>query len=628
MVGSRIKGITVEIDGNTTKLADSLKEVDKQLRDTQFQLRDVNKLLKLDPSNVELLKQKQELLKKAVEDTKKRQDELKKALEESKKAGDTEENRKQQDLLQRELIETTHNLEDLEKQLGRCSPNLEAISAKTGEWADKTRGMSAVAGAAAVGMLGMAANAASTADDLLTMSNVTGFSVEELQKLQYASNFVDVSYETMTGSIQKLTKNMASGNAAFEKLGVVTHNADGTMRNAKDVWYDTIKALGGIQNETERDAVSMELFGKSAMEMAGIVDDGGEALLQLGEDAEATGNILSGEAVEDAVAFNDQIDELKGKASMAFLEAGAALADTLVPALEKLVDVVTGVLSWFGNLDGSTQAFILTILGLVAAISPVLGLISTLTGLAAALNVSMLPMIATIGGIVIIIAALVAAGVWLYQNWDTIKQKAAELWQSLTEKWEAIKTTISTKVEEAKQKVTEVFENIKTTIRDKIDSAKQTVEEKFNSIKEKIKEKIDAAKEAVRLAVEKIKGFFNFSWSLPKLKMPHFSISGEFSLMPPSVPHISVDWYAKAMKQPMLLDGATIFGAMGDKLLGGGEAGKEVIVGLDRFNEMTGNRFDVNIVVNAAPGQSETEIARAVARQLQSEVMRKKAVWG
>ena len=628
MAGSRIKGITVEIDGNTTSLQKSLKGVDSSLRDTQNQLKDVNKLLKLDPSNVDLLKQKQKLLTDAVKDTKKRQEELKKALEESKNAGDTAAARDQQDRLQRELIETTQNLEDLEKQLGRCSPTLESISAKTGEWSEKTRGMSMAAGAAAVGMLGMAANAAATADDLLTMSNVTGFSVEELQKLQYASNFVDVSYETMTGSIQKLTKNMASGNAAFEKLGVVTHNADGTMRNAKDVWYDTIKALGGIQNEAERDAVSMEIFGKSAMDMAGIVDDGGESLKALGEEAEATGNILSGEAVEDAVAFNDQIDELKAKASQAFLEAGASLADTLVPALEKLVDVVTGVLSWFGNLDGSTQAFILTILGLVAAISPVLGLISTLTGLAAALNVSMLPMIATIGGIVVAIGALVAAGVWLYQNWDTVKQKAAELWQSLTEKFEAIRSAITEKIEAAKQKVTDTFEAIKTTIRDKIDSAKQTVEEKFNAIKEKITDKIETAKQKVHDAIEAIKGFFNFSWSLPSLKMPHFSISGSFSLMPPSVPHISVDWYAKAMKQPMLLDGATIFGAMNGNLLGGGEAGKEVIVGLDRFNEMTGNRFDVNITVNAAPGQSETEIARAVARQLQTELMSKKAVWG
>lgn len=605
MAGSRLKGITVEIDGNTTSLQKSLKDVDKSLRDTQTQLKDVNKLLKLDPSNVDLLKQKQKLLTDAVKDTKKRQDELKKALEDAKNAGDTEAARDQQDRLQRELIETTLNLEDLQDQLNHCSPVLESISAKTGEWAEKTKGISTVAAGAAAGMLGMAASAASTADDLLTMSNVTGFSVEELQKLQYASSFIDVSYETMTGSIQKLTKNMANGSDAFEKLGVVIHNSDGSMRNAKDVWYDAIKALGGIQNETERDAVSMELFGKSAMEMAGIVDDGGEALISLGEDAESTGNILSGEAVESAVAFNDQIDELKAKASQAFLEAGASLAETLVPALEKLVEVVTQVLSWFGNLDGSTQALILSVLALVAAISPVLGMISAISAAAAALNVGMLPMLGTIALIIAAVSAVIAIGVALYQNWDTIVAKCSEFSANVQAKFEEIRASIGDKVEAAKKKVSDVFESIRKTI----------------------KEKIDAAKEAVSGAIEKIKGFFNFSWSLPSLKMPHFSITGEFSLVPPRVPHVSVDWYAKAMETPILLSGATIFGAMNGNLLGGGEAGQEVILGLNKLKEMSGET-NINIVINATPNQSEAEIARMVSRQIQNDIMRKKAVFG
>lgn len=605
MAGSRLKGITVEIDGNTTSLQKSLKDVDKSLKDTQTQLKDVNKLLKLDPSNVDLLKQKQKLLTDAVKDTKKRQDELKKALEEAKNAGDTEAARDQQDRLQRELIETTLNLEDLQDQLNHCSPVLESISAKTGEWAEKTKGISTVAAGAAAGMLGMAASAASTADDLLTMSNVTGFSVEELQKLQYASSFIDVSYETMTGSIQKLTKNMANGSDAFEKLGVVIHNSDGSMRNAKDVWYDAIKALGGIQNETERDAVSMELFGKSAMDMAGIVDDGGEALISLGEDAEATGNILSGEAVESAVAFNDQIDELKAKASQAFLEAGASLAETLVPALEKLVEVVTQVLSWFGNLGGSTQALILSVLALVAAISPVLGMISAISGAAAALNVGMLPMLGMIALIIAAVSAVIAIGVALYQNWDTIVAKCSEFSANVQAKFEEIRASIGDKVEAAKKKVSDVFESIRKTI----------------------KEKIDAAKEAVSGAIEKIKGFFNFSWSLPSLKMPHFSITGEFSLVPPRVPHVSVDWYAKAMDTPILLNGATIFGAMNGNLLGGGEAGQEVILGLNKLKEMSGET-NINIVINATPNQSEAEIARMVSRQIQNDIMRKKAVFG
>lgn len=578
MAGNRIKGLTIEIGGDTTKLSDSLKGVDKSLKDTQTQLKDVNKLLKLDPTNVDLLKQRHDLLSKAVKDTKEREKELQTALEQLKNAGNTEENQRQQDLLQRELIETQQSLKDLEDQFNKSSPKLEAFAAGAKNVQEKTAKISAAAGIAAAGMVAMATKAAASADDLLTLSNVTGFSVEELQKLQYASSFVDVSMETMTGSITKLTKNMASGSDAFDKLGVAITDSDGNMRDATDVWYEAIEALGGIQNETERDQVSMELFGKSAMEMAGIVDDGGEALKQLGEEAEATGNILSGEAVEDAVAFNDQIDELKAKSEQAFLSAGAALADTLVPALETLVDVITGVLSWFGSLDGSTQAFILTVLGLVAAISPIAGIIATISTAAAALNVAMLPMITTIGGIIVAVGAAVAIGVALYKNWDTIKAKASELWD----------------------KIKDIFTKIKDTIG----------------------EKIDGAKEKVRSAIDAIKNLFNFKISWPKIPLPHFTVSGSanpLKWLSEGVPKISVQWYRKAEDTPYLFNSPSIIG-VGDV--------PEVVIGRDKFNELTaGNKITNNFTIVQQPGQSSRDLARVIAEQINRTTVREEKVF-
>lgn len=614
-MANRIKGITIEIGGDSTKLTDALKRVDDSLKDTQAQLKDVNRLLKLDPSNVELLRQKQELLGKATEDTRARQKALKEALEELKKAGDTEENRRQQDLLQRELIETTAKLGDLEKEYKKCSPTLQSISTKTGQLAEQTKGLSTAAGIAAGGMVAMAVKAGQAADDLLTMSRSTGLSVEELQKMQYAADRVDVSYETMTSSIVKLTKQIGKGNEAFEKLGIELKDQNGETKSATDIWYEAIEALAGIENEADRDVIAMELFGKSSNELKGIIDDGGQALRDLGAEAENAGLIMSGDAVKGAGAFNDALDELKAKAAAAFTEAGATLAETLVPALEKLIEVVSGVLSWFANLDGDTQTLILTILALVAAISPVLGLISTLTALAAGLNVAMLPLIGTIGLIVAAIGALVYAGVYLYNHWEEIKEKAAALWAAVKETFEDMKKGIIERWESIKTKAAEIWE----------------------TVKQKITEPIEKAKEKVRDIIEKIKGLFRFDWELPHIKLPHIALTPPGwkigDLLKGSVPKIGIEWYAKAMDKGMILDGATVFGEQNGKLLAGGEAGREVVIGENALMRMireaaggTGN-IEVNVTVNGNVDDYD-EMAEAIGQKLQQQMARAGRAFG
>ena len=131
-----------------------------------------------------------------------------------------------------------------------------------------------------------------------------------------------------------------------------------------------------------------------------------------------------------------------------------------------------------------------------------------------------------------------------------------------------------------------VVNSIKSGISNGFNAIKSTVSNIVNGIKNTISNVFNTIWSTVSGIVNKLKSVFNFSWSLPKIKLPHFSITGSFSLNPPSIPHFSVDWYKKAMSGGMILKDATIFGQSGGTLLGGGEAGDEAVVGVSSLRSM------------------------------------------
>ena len=140
-----------------------------------------------------------------------------------------------------------------------------------------------------------------------------------------------------------------------------------------------------------------------------------------------------------------------------------------------------------------------------------------------------------------------------------------------------------------------------------------------------------AVRNFVKSALDKIKSFFKFEWSLPKIKMPHFKISGSFSLNPPKVPTFGVSWYAKAMNEPFVLNNPTIFGAMNGNLLGGGERGSELVVGVDKLMQMIADAKgseQITINVYGAEGQNINELAERIAYKIEDLKNRKAAVYG
>lgn len=641
MAAKNIRGITIEIDGNTTKLQDALRGVDKSLKDTNSKLRDVNKLLKFDPTNVTLLKQKHDLLKDAVSATEEKLKKEKQALVELKNADPSEENAEKQRALEREIAETSKSLKDYKKELNESNVALQVVGKSAEQVAEKTRALSAAAAAMGAALIGNAYKSAQAADDLNTLAKQTGFSVEELQKMQYASDLIDVSFDTMTGSIKKLTSQMSSGSEVFDTLGISIYDANGNMRDATDIWYESIEALSQIENETERDAISMELFGRSAMDMAGIVDDGGEALRAMGEEADELGIILDQDALQSANEFNDAIDRFKATARQSFMKAGATLAKVLTPALKKVADAANKVLTWFANLDERTQKIILTVLALVAAISPVALIISKITkvvgGLKTALGAlssAFTFLTSPVGLVIVAITALIAIGVLLYKNWDVIKAKAIELWTSVTTTFNNIKASISNTVQNISTSVRTTFDNIRSAVVGKVEAIRSAVTTTFNNIKYAITHPIETAKTTIANIVQKIKDLFNFHWEFPKIKLPHFRISGgqfPYGLFGSgSLPSIAIDWYAKAMRNGVIMNNPTIFGAANGRLLGAGEAGSETLVGTNNLMQMiqsaVGNAPVINMTVNAQ-GMNADELSSLVVDKITTTIKRNNQRW-
>lgn len=348
-MAGNIKGITIEIGGNTTPLQKALSDVNSKSKSLKTELKDVERLLKLDPTNTTLLAQKQELLAQSVQTTKEKLDRLKEAeAQVQEQAAKGEITQEQYRAYQREVESTEEELRYLEKQQSETTEQIERggktakQAAKEAEdakekWqkfgeALKTVGeiagkaiiaLGSAATAAGAAIVKMSIDAAYNADDLNTLAKTTGLATDTLQRFQYASDIIDVSMDTLTGSLSKLTKQMASARDgsgaaadAFAALGVSVTDENGALRDNEEVFADVIRALGTIENETERDALAMAIFGKSAQELNPLIMGGVDALEELGAEAEEAGLILSQDMLDSLNTLSNAMDKAKATTSM------------------------------------------------------------------------------------------------------------------------------------------------------------------------------------------------------------------------------------------------------------------------------------------------------------------------
>lgn len=424
-MAGKIRGITIELNGDTSGLTKSLKDANKEIKSTSDQLKDVEKLLKLDPNNVELLRQKEVLLNDAIQETSNKLETLKKAEEQMESDG-VDKNSEQFMALQREIIETEKNLESLQKSAEKTTSVFDKISQSASKVADgakkiadKTKVLSGVGAALGGGLVAAGAGAISSADDLATLSKRTGISTNTLQKFAYASDMVDVSTEELAAAFKKMRLNMAENPGAFEALGVAVTDAEGNYRNLEDVFYESLDALSQVNGETEQNIAAMDIFGRGADTLATILADGGASLQEYGAQAEAMGLILSEDTIVKLTETGDTIDTLKATALTTLTEVGAKLVEELAPTIELIITKIGELITWIGTLDGDTLNTILTVAAVIAAISPIAGIVSGISTAIGAVSSAISFLLAN--PIVLLIAAIVGLVVLILTKGEEIK---------------------------------------------------------------------------------------------------------------------------------------------------------------------------------------------------------------
>ena len=421
---------------------------------------------------------------------------------------------------------------------------------------------------------------------------------------QYAGNFARESSETFSGSLGAMKAAWQDALAAFmtgENLDAALKNFGETVKTF--VGGNLIPALGRMARQLPEIAAWAIDFGRS------VVNELKTAIAERLPELKA---VLQEKLGENLYSV---LETVVSEAKVIFEDLVSAV-QFLVDHFDQLKPVLAGAAAAFAafKIGSGIATIVTTISGIAVAITGAGGLIPAITAL-----------LGPVGLIAAAIGTAIAIGVALYKNWDVIKEKASELGAVIKEKWEDIKQTVSEKVDALKQNVSDAWDHMKSTFEAHgggmkgaiavywegiksiyqagYDALNTLTGGKLDEIRNRFTGAFDRVKEIVGNAIDRLKSIMDFDWHLPKLKLPHISIVGSFSLSPPSVPHFEIEWFKKAYDSPYLFTEPSVVGALGF----GDGAGGEMVYGHENL---------MRDIESATGGEALNEILEEVAELL------------
>lgn len=409
-----------------------------------------------------------------------------------------------------------------------------------------------------------AAQQTGASTDTIFQSCINGSGALQSLGLDFNSSAMLMGEFTQSGvDAETAVKNLNSANVNFAKDGK-------TMSQGLSELQDVINSNASEQEKLA--AVSAVVGSKASANFLKLAEDGKLNFNDLA--SSASDSMGSVESTFDSITGSDEKLELAlQNVKSAFSELGGVIADALTPILEAITPLIKNIADWFASLPGPVQQIIVIFTALVAVFGLMAPVILAVVVAVSSLDVALLPIIGVVLGVIAAITAIIV----IIQNWGSICEWFSTLWTTI---WDACSATFSSWSDsihtiwtDMQSWLTGKVNDLKNGVTSTFTDMKNSVVGTFTGIRDSISNAMQTAFDNVRSGFQKIKDVLSGTLSFPNIKLPHFKVSGSFSLNPIKVPSIGVDWYAKGG----ILTKPTIFGSNGGNMMGGGEAGAEAV---------------------------------------------------